>query len=89
MIGINATSLGLKDIDDFSFDFANTKNKAIYIDTIYNPLDTKTLKYLREEGRRYLMGLICLFIKVKNRFTYGIKLTQKSMTNVVLNSKLK
>ena len=49
---INATSLGLKDGDDFNFNFSNTKDKAIYIDTIYNPLETKTFKYLKEEGRK-------------------------------------
>ena len=39
---INATSLGLKNGEDFNFNFLNTKNEVIYIDTIYNPLETKT-----------------------------------------------
>ena len=47
---INATSLGLKNGDDFDFNFENTKNEFIYIDTIYNPLETKTLKFLKEKG---------------------------------------
>ena len=54
---INATSLGLKNGDDFNFNFAHTKKEAIYIDTIYNPLETKTYKYLREEGRKVFNGL--------------------------------
>ena len=54
---INATSLGLKNGEDFNFNFTNTKNELIYIDTIYNPLETKTFKYLREEGRRVFNGL--------------------------------
>ena len=33
------------------------KMRAIYIDTIYNPLETKTYKYLREEGRKVFNGL--------------------------------
>ena len=54
---INATSLGLKNGDDFTFNFADTKNEVIYIDTIYNPLQTKTYKYLREKGRKVFNGL--------------------------------
>ena len=54
---INATSLGLKNGEDFNFNFTDTKNELIYIDTIYNPLETKTFKYLREEGRRVFNGL--------------------------------
>ena len=54
---INATSLGLKNGDDFNFNFSDTKNEAIYIDTIYNPLETKTFKYLKEEGRKVFNGL--------------------------------
>ena len=54
---VNATSLGLKNGDDFGFIFSNTKNEMIYIDTIYNPLETKTLKYLKEEGRKVFSGL--------------------------------
>ena len=54
---INATSLGLKNGDDFNFNFSDTKNEVIYIDTIYNPLETKTFKYLKEKGRRVFNGL--------------------------------
>ena len=53
---INATSLGLKNGQDFDFIF-DTKKEVIYIDTIYNPLETKTLKYLKEEGKRVFNGL--------------------------------
>ena len=54
---INATSLGLKNGEDFEFSFDDVKNNMIYIDTIYNPLETKTFKYLKEEGRRVFNGL--------------------------------
>jgi shikimate dehydrogenase len=53
---INATSLGLKNGQDFDFIF-DTKKEVIYIDTIYNPLETKTLKNLKEEGKRVFNGL--------------------------------
>ena len=78
---INATSLGLKDGDDFNFNFLSTKKSVIYIDTIYNPLETKTYKFLKEEGKKFLMVLICLYIKGKNLFIYGIKLIQKLIIN--------
>ena len=54
---INATSLGLKDGQDFEFDFVNVKKNLIYIDTIYNPLETKTLEYLKEKNLRVFNGL--------------------------------
>ena len=54
---INATSLGLKDGKDFEFNFNNTKDDLIYIDTIYNPLKTKTLKFLREKKIKTFNGL--------------------------------
>jgi shikimate dehydrogenase len=54
---INATSLGLKNGNDFDFDFKKCKNDLIYIDTIYNPLKTKTYKYLEEKGIKVFNGL--------------------------------
>ena len=54
---INATSLGLKNGDDFEFNFENTKENLIYIDTIYNPLETKTLKFLKEKSTKVFNGL--------------------------------
>ena len=54
---INATSLGLKNGQDFEFNFDNIKENLIYIDTIYNPLETKTLKYLKEKNIKVFNGL--------------------------------
>ena len=54
---INATSLGLNGGDDFDFNFEGIKEKLIYIDTIYNPLETKTLKYLKEKNIKVFNGL--------------------------------
>ena len=56
-IVINATSLGLKNGQDFNFNFENTKRNLIYIDTIYNPLETKTLRYLKERKTKVFNGL--------------------------------
>ena len=54
---INATSLGLKDNDDFKIDFNNIKEESIFIDTIYNPLETKTIKILKEKNIKTFNGL--------------------------------
>ncbi len=54
---INATSLGLKNGNDFAFNFENTKENLIYIDTIYNPLETTTLKFLKEKNIKVFNGL--------------------------------
>ena len=54
---INASSLGLKNGQDFDISFENTKSDSIYIDIIYNPLETKTLKYLKERDIKVFNGL--------------------------------
>ena len=54
---INATSLGLKGNKDFNFNFDQTKKNLIYIDTIYNPLETKTLKFLKKMNIKVFNGL--------------------------------
>ena len=70
---INASSLGLKNGADFNFNFANTKDNLIYIDTIYNPLETKTFKYLKEKGRKVFNGLDMFIYQGQKSFIYGIK----------------
>ena len=88
---INATSLGLKDGDDFNFNFSDTKNEAIYIDTIYNPLETKTFKYLKEEGRRVFNGLDMFIYQGQKSFYLWNKINPEIDNGVIelLNSKLK
>ena len=54
---INATSIGLKNGDDFNFNFEKMKKNSIYIDTIYNPIETKTIKYLKEKKITTFNGL--------------------------------
>ena len=54
---INATSLGLKNGNDFEFNFDNVKDNLIYIDTIYNPMETKNLKFLKENRIKTFNGL--------------------------------
>ena len=88
---INATSLGLKNGDDFNFNFENTKNEAIYIDTIYNPLETKTYKYLREEGRKVFNGLDMFIYQGQKSFYLWNKINPEIDDELIelLNLKLK
>ena len=61
---VNATSLGLKNGKDFKFNFENTKNDLIYIDTIYNPLETKTLKFLKENETTFFCTAALAFLSL-------------------------
>ena len=54
---INATSLGLKNNKEFDFNFENAKSNLIFIDTIYNPLETRTLQYLKKNKITTFNGL--------------------------------
>ena len=50
---INATSLGLKNGENFDFDFKFIKDNLIYIDTIYNPLETKPQIFKRKRKKSF------------------------------------
>ena len=54
---INATSLGLKNGKEFEINFNDIKKNLIFIDTIYNPLETKALKILKEKKIKTFNGL--------------------------------
>ena len=54
---INATSLGLNSSDEFKNDFSDFKKSMVYIDTIYNPSQTKMIKYFRSNKVKSFNGL--------------------------------
>ena len=88
---VNATSLGLKDGEDFNFHFSNTKEELIYIDTIYNPLETKTFKYLKEQGKKVFNGLDMFIYQGQKSFYLWNKINPEIDDGLIqlLNSKLK
>ena len=88
---VNATSLGLKDGDDFNFNFSNTKNDVIYIDTIYNPLETKTYEYLKKEGKKVFNGLDMFIYQGQKSFYLWNKINPEIDEGLIelLNSKLR
>ncbi len=65
---INATSLGLKPSDEFNNDFSNFKKDMIFIDTIYNPPQTKMLKYFKSNKIKSFNGLNMLIYQGQKSF---------------------
>ena len=87
---VNATSLGLKNGNDFDFNFELKKN-AIYIDTIYNPLETKNLKHLKEHDFKVFNGLDMFIYQGQKSFYLWNKINPEIDQTLVelLLSKLK
>ena len=88
---VNATSLGLKNGQDFDFNFENTRENLIYIDTIYNPIETKTLKNLKEKNIKVFNGLDMFIYQGQKAFYLWNKVNPEIDQNLVelLLSKLK
>jgi shikimate dehydrogenase len=88
---VNATSLGLKNGQDFDFDFSKCKNDAIYIDTIYNPLKTKTYKFLEKKGIKVFNGLDMFVYQGQKSFYLWNKINPEIDNDLInlLLSKLK
>ena len=88
---INATSLGLKNGNDFKFNFENVKDSLIYVDTIYNPIETKTLKFLKENKIKTFNGLNMFIYQGQKSFYLWNKINPEIDEELVdlLNSKLK
>ena len=87
---INATSLGLKNGKDFDFDFEDVKNDLIYIDTIYNPIKTKTIRFLNEKEIKTFNGLNMFIYQGQKSFYLWNKIYPEIDTQLVnlLKSKL-
>ncbi len=88
---INATSLGLKNGNDFEVSFRNVKNDLTYIDTIYNPIETKTIQYLKEKGVRTFNGLDMFIYQGQKSFYLWNKINPEIDDQLyeLLQSKLK
>ncbi len=65
---INATSLGMKNSDQFDDLFENINEKATYIDTIYNPLETQMIKHLKQKNIKTFNGLDMLIYQGQKSF---------------------
>ena len=88
---VNATSLGLKGGQDFDFNFDKCKNNATFIDTIYNPIKTKTSKFLEDKGIKVFNGLDMFIYQGQKSFYLWNKINPE-INNELINlllSKLK
>jgi shikimate dehydrogenase len=54
---INATSLGLKNQDNFRKEFKTTKSNLVYYDVIYNPEETMMVKKFKKKKAKTYNGL--------------------------------
>ena len=87
---INATSLGLKPSDDFKIDFRNFKKNMTYIDTIYNPAQTKMIKYFKSKNTKVFNGLNMLIYQGQKSFYLWNKINPEVDDDLIkqLESKL-
>ena len=65
---INATSLGLKNGEQFNINLDDLTDKSIFIDTIYNPLETKIIKHLKSKNIKTFNGLDMLIYQGQKSF---------------------
>ena len=88
---INATSLGLKGGEEFGFGFDNVKNNLVYIDTIYNPIETKIIKNLKEKNIKTFNGLDMFIYQGQKSFYLWNKVNPEIDDQLIhlLESKLK
>ncbi len=88
---INATSLGLKDGQQFESNFEKTKKNLIFVDTIYNPIETKTIKFLKEKGATTFNGLNMFIYQGQKAFYLWNKINPEIDNELIelLISKLK
>ena len=73
---INATSLGLNSSDEFKNDFSNFRKNLIYIDTIYNPAETKMIKYFKLNKIKTFNGLNMFIYQGQKAFFLWNKILQ-------------
>ncbi len=65
---INATSLGLSSGENFKSYFTNFKKSLVYIDTIYNPKQTKLIQHFKSHNIRTFNGLNMLIYQGQKSF---------------------
>ena len=72
---INATSLGMKNSYDFEISIKDFKSDLIYYDVIYNPFETKLLKYFKEKKVKTFNGLEMFLFQGQKSFSLWNKIT--------------
>ena len=65
---INATSIGLKENDNFSFDLTKTKKNKFFYDVIYTPHKTNFFNIGNEKDNIYQNGLKMFLYQAQKAF---------------------
>ena len=73
-IVINATSLGLLDGEEFKFELPKINKKLIYIDTIYNPPQTKMISNFKSQKIKTFNGLNMFIYQGQKSFLFWNKI---------------
>ena len=88
---INATSLGLKNGNNFKQEFMTTKPNLIYYDIIYNPEETKMIKNFKKRNIQTFNGLEMFLYQGQKSFSLWNKIDPKLDAELkqIIMSKLK
>jgi len=71
---INATSLGLKDGNDFKQEFNVIKSNLVYFDIVYNPMETAMLKKFKKKYIKAFNGLEMFIYQGQKSFSLWNKI---------------
>ena len=74
---INATSLGLKNGNNFDQEFKVTKSNLVYYDIIYNPEETEIIKKLKKRNIQTFNGLEMFIYQGQKSFSLWNKINPK------------
>lgn len=74
---INATSLGLKNGNNFNQEFKVTKSNLVYYDIIYNPEETEIIKKLKKRNIQTFNGLEMFIYQGQKSFSLWNKINPK------------
>ena len=66
---INATSIGLKNDEDFIIDYSDGKSGKFFYDVIYNPRKTKFLEKAEKKGNKIENGKMMFIYQAHQSFT--------------------
>lgn len=88
---INATSLGLKNGSEFENFYSNLQPGSIFVDTIYNPLQTKMIKHMKNKNIKTFNGLDMLIYQGQKSFYIWNKINPEIDEDLlnILETKLK
>ena len=80
---INSTSLGLKNGNEFDIVIEHFKKELIYIDLIYNPIETKMIKHFKSNQIKTYNGLDMFIYQGQKAFYLWNKINPEIDQNII------